>query len=238
MARRSMDNMTVREEHTIGEAVPKMGTTVPILGTELEMGSLAEALFGRTRRAILGLLFSHPDESFYLRQIARLLGLGHGALQRELRGLTAAGILVRERSGQQTLYRVNRSCPIYNDLSNLIAKTVGLADVLRAALAALGERIDLAFVYGSLAKGVPNAASDVDVMVIGSASFSEIVAALSPLQDTLRREINPSVYPPAEFRRKVQDKSHFLTTVLGEPKIMLIGEENELERLAKAGVAD
>jgi predicted nucleotidyltransferase len=233
-----MDNMTAREEHTTREAVPKMGTTAPILGTELEMVPLAEALFGRTRRAILGLLFSHPDESFYLRQMARLLGLGHGALQRELRGLAAAGILVRERNGQQILYRVNRFCPIYNDLSNLIAKTVGLADVLRAALAALGERIDLAFVYGSLAKGTSKAGSDVDIMVIGFASFSEIVAALSPLQDTLRREISPSVYPPAEFRRKIRDGSHFVTTVLGEPKIMLMGDEDELERLAKAGVAD
>jgi predicted nucleotidyltransferase len=217
--------------------VPNSGTNVPILGTIGAAAPLADALFGKARRVVLGLLFSHPDEAFYTRQMARLLHLGLGALQRELQRLAAAGILLREAQGRQVYYRANKECPIYADLQGLLLKTVGLADVLRAALAGLEERITVAFIYGSLAKGTARTGSDVDVMVIGTVAFGEVVAALNPAQDTLRREVNPSVYPPDELRSRVLAGNHFLTTVLHEPKLFLIGDENDFERLVKHGVA-
>ena len=217
--------------------VPILGTTVPNLRTAETPTSLADALFGKSRRLVLGLLMGHPDQSFYTRQIARTLHLGLGSLHRELQSLVEAGILLREAHGQQVYYRANTACPIYTDLRGLLIKTTGLGDVLRAALAGLAERIIVAFVYGSLAKGTANGTSDVDVMVIGTVTLGEVAVALNPVQDTLKREVNPSVYPPEEVRSKLQAGNHFLTTVLNEPKLFLIGGENDLERLVAQRVA-
>ena len=213
---------------------PILGAIAPILGADV----LAEALFGVSRRLVLGLFFSHPDESFHMRQIARLLGLGQGALTRELRRLAGAGILLREDRGHQIYYRVNHRCPIYAELQGLMLKTVGLADVLRASLAQVAERVVVAFVYGSVARGAAGVGSDVDVMVVGSVGFDEVVAALNPAQQTLGREINPTVYAPEEFRHKLAEGSHFLTSVLHDPKIFMIGGEHELERLAETRPTD
>lgn len=221
-----------------GQNVPKLGTIVPNLGTYRDLSPLAEALFGKTRGLVLGLFFTHPNEDFYMRQLARILGLGQGALQRELRRLTEAGILLREPRGRQVHYRANRECPIYADLQGLMLKTIGLADVLRSALTPLGKRIEAAFVYGSMAKGILTASSDVDVMVIGEASFGEVVAALNPTQDTLRREVNPSVYSADEFQHRVKDGHHFITAVLDGPKLFLIGGEGDLRRLVEQRLAD
>jgi predicted nucleotidyltransferase len=216
---------------------PILGANAPILGAVGEETTLADALFGKTRRVVLGLLFGHPEEGFYMRQISRILNLGQGALLRELQRLTAAGILLREAHGRQVYYRANKACPIYTDLQGLLLKTVGLADVLRAALAPLAEKIEVAFVYGSMAKGTAQAGSDVDVMVIGAASFAEVVAALNATQDTLRREVNPSSYPPEEVRSKFLAGHHFLKAVLSEPKLFLIGDEDDFRRLVADGVA-
>ena len=216
---------------------PNLGATAPNSGAADETASLAHALFGKTRRAVLGLLFGHPGESFHMRKISRILNLGQGALQRELQSLVAAGILLREPQGRQVYYRVNKACPIYAELQGLLLKTVALVDVLAAALAPLAQRIEVAFVYGSMAKGPSQVDSDVDVMVIGEVAFGEVVAALNPAQDILRREVNPSVYSAAELKQRVRSGNHFMTTVLGEPKLFLIGGDDELGRLAPDGVA-
>jgi len=129
----------------------------------------------------------------------------------ELRNLTEAGILLRERHGRHIYYRANTQCPIYPELRGLVLKTVGLADVLRAALAPLELRID---------------------MVIGDVSPSEVISALTKSQEILGREVNPSVYPPQEFRRRAEEGNHFISTVSREPKIMLIGDEDDLSGLA------
>jgi predicted nucleotidyltransferase len=182
---------------------------------------------------VLALLYSHPDESFYLRQIARITGAGMGALQRELKQLSEAGIIQRNEIGQQTFFKANADCPVFHELRNLIIKTFGVADVVRKALSPLADKIELAFIFGSIVSGEFKQSSDLDVMVIGKIEFAEIVSALTPVQETLAREINPSVYPPEEFRSKLAGKHHFLKTVLNAPKIFLIGNENELEELAR-----
>jgi predicted nucleotidyltransferase len=203
-------------------------TTINILGT---------TLFRKTRRAVLALLYSHPEESFYLRQIARTTGAGMGALQRELKQLSEAGVIQRSEIGQQAFFKANADCPVFHELRNLIIKTFGVADVVRAALSPLANKIRLAFIFGSMVSGEFKQSSDVDVMVIGDIAFAEVVAALSPVQETLAREINPSVYPPEEFRSKLDGGHHFLKTVLSAPKLFLIGDENELEKLAGREIA-
>jgi predicted nucleotidyltransferase len=203
------------------------------MSTELEISKLGSTLFGKTRRAVLSLLYSHPDESFYLRQIARVTGAGMGSLQRELKQLSEAGIIQRSEIGRQAFFKANSDSPVFSELRNLIIKTFGVADVLRAALSPLSDKIQVAFIFGSMAGGEFKRGSDVDVMVIGDTPFAEIVAALSSVQETLAREINPTVYAFEEFRSKLAENHHFLKIVLNGPKLFLIGDENELEKLAR-----
>jgi len=218
-------------------SVLKKGTIVLKMGTITEIDNLSSALFGKTRRALLSLLYSHADESFYLRQLARLTGLGLGSVQREIERLHKAGIIRRMGRGRQIYYQANPECPVYTELKSLVVKTAGVGDVLRTALAPLADRIQLAFIYGSLARGGERRGSDVDVMVIGDVTFAEVVSALSKVQDTLAREINPAVYPPPEFRSKIIAGHHFLNSLMKETKVFLIGDERELARVAKKRLA-
>jgi predicted nucleotidyltransferase len=182
------------------------------MSTKAEIGKLGTTLFGKTRRAVLALLYGHPDESFYLRQIARVTGAGMGSLQRELKQLSEAGVIQRSEIGRQAFFKANSDCPVFLELKNLIIKTFGVADVLRAALSPLAETIQVAFVFGSMVSGEFKQSSDLDVMVIGKIEFAEIVAALTPAQETLAREINPTVYPSGEFKSKLAEGHHFLKT--------------------------
>ncbi|MFO7675173.1 MAG: MarR family transcriptional regulator [bacterium] len=195
-------------------------------------------LFGRTRRAVLSLLYGHPDEEFYVRQIIRTTGIGQGTVQRELERLVAAGLICRREHGRQVYLRANRDSPVYQELRGLLVKTAGVADVLREALAPLADRIRAAFVYGSFARGDERRTSDVDVMAVGDAGFVEVSDALGSAQRTLGRELNPVVYSEPEFHAKVAENRVFVKTVLREPKVFLIGDEHELDRLAGKRLAD
>lgn len=212
---------------------PKMVTIEPIMSSEELSDQLTSVLFGKTRRAILALLLTNPQESFYLRQIVRSGGLGQGAVQRELQHLTEAGLLLRRRQGHQVFYQANQESPVFKELKILVVKTAGAGDVLRQALSGLKDRIQTAFLYGSFAKGKDRPASDLDLAVIGEVTFGDLVSHLRPAQETLGREINPTVYTPAEFQKKLSAKHHFVSAIIQGPKIMLIGEERELTRLGK-----
>lgn len=203
------------------------------MGAIFQNDSLSATLFGKTRRAVLALLYSHVDESFYLRQITRAAGAGMGAVQREVKNLAEAGIIRRTTSGRQVYYQANPECPVYDELKSLIMKTVGMGDVFRAALAPLENRIHVAFLFGSLVQGNQRLESDVDIMVVGDVTFAEVVSILSGFQETVRREINPVVYPPEEFRSKLAANHHFLKSVLDDTKFFLIGDQYELEKLAQ-----
>jgi len=194
--------------------------------------TVGTALFGKTQRAMLALFFGRPEQSFYLRQIVRTAGVGLGAAQRELARWVEAGLLVRTRRGNQVYFQANAESPVFAELKALTVKTAGVADVLRDALAGLAARIRVAFVHGSLARGTGKASSDVDVMVIGTVSFGEVVSALQPAQRTIGREVNPSVYSEREYQAKLQAQHHFLTSVLATPRIYIVGGERELSRLA------
>jgi len=190
-------------------------------------------LFGKTRQTLLALLYTRADEEHLQESLIQLAGLGRGTVQRELEFLERAGVVRRTLRGRQVYFQANRDSPIYAELRGLVVKTAGVADALRATLAALAGRIRVAFVYGSVARGSERRASDVDLMVIGEASFAEVSDALGRVQEAIGREVNPSVYAPADFRAKVAAKQHFLSTVLKDEKIFLIGDAHELGRLAK-----
>ena len=198
-----------------------------------EFVSSIDWLLPPVRRDLLGILLGKPAARFYLRELQRLTGLALGSIRRELAGLTQAEIVLQIHDGNRTYYQANRDCPIFPELRGLMAKTSGLAGVLRDALQPLAHKIAVAFVYGSQAGGRVRAESDVDVLLVGDAEFGAIVDVLTPVQDQLGREVNPSTYAPDEFRQKVASGHHFLRAVLEGPKIFLIGDECELGRLAQ-----
>ena len=157
-------------------------------------------LFSEYRRRVLGLLLLHPDQRYHVREIARLTNTTAGTLHRELSKLAQAKVLLRELSGNQVYYQANRNFPIYTELTSILKKTSGLVDVLFDSLASLAEKIEVAFVFGSVAKGTENLGSDIDVLVIGDIDFTEIVTTLYPAQTSLGREINPKVYSKKQVR--------------------------------------
>jgi predicted nucleotidyltransferase len=200
--------------------------------------SVGSALFGATRQAVLRLLFGHIDRHFYQRQIIASLRLGSGTVQRELERLAGAGLLTRTVEGRQTYFQANRGCPVFEELHGLVRKTFGVADLLRAGLATLAFKVQLAFIYGSMATGAETTNSDVDVMVVGKrVSMQDVVTALVEAERDLGREVNPSVYRTGEFCRKLAQSHHFLSSVVSGPKIFLIGDENELAGLVPIRVA-
>ena len=227
--------MKPRPKRTHG--APRMGATEPTLGANTTQVPIAEALFGRTRRAVLALLYGHPDESFHMRRVARAVGAGQGAVQRELQRLAESGILTRSAEGHMVRYQANRECPVFGELRSLLVKTVGVADVLRSALAPLEDRVRLAVLFGSGAHGAFRSGSDVDVLVVGAATFAEVVAALAPAQEALRREVNPTVYGVDEFAARLSQGEHFLTSVLERPMVLLLGDEDDLAKLADERLA-
>jgi uncharacterized protein len=193
---------------------------------------LAGALFGKGRVAILGLLYGHPDRSFFYREITRqLTGLSVGTIQRELDTLSQLELVTRSTVGKQVFYQANRKHPIFSELRALLAKTVGAFELLRSALSPYGDRIRLAFVYGSMARQEEGADSDVDIMVIGDVGLEDVLEQLSVSEKTIGRPINPTVYSGAELKSKLASGNHFLTSVVSGDKVFLIGDEDELRKL-------
>jgi predicted nucleotidyltransferase len=192
---------------------------------------LAEALFGKTRRELLALFFARPHQSYYLRQIARETGAGIGSVQRELARLLDAGLLTRSMIGTQAHYAANRAVPVYNELRALLTKTIGVASVIRNALlrSPAKRSIKIAFIYGSLATGRQSASSDIDLMVIGNTATVDLLPELRKAQLKLGREINPTVYDAGELREKARSGGKFVARVLREPRIMVLGTDNDIE---------
>ena len=185
--------------------------------------TLLDTLFGVQRQRALGWLLLHPDDAVHVRELARLTGTSAGSLHRELARLAEAGLLTRSERGNQVLYRANRACPVFAELAGLFRKTGGLADVLRAALLGLADRIRFALVFGSVARGAETSLSDVDVLVVGEADFAEVVMALHPCQEVLGREVNPVVYSEAEWRARVDRDDPFVRDILQNPVMLLLG---------------
>ena len=193
------------------------------------MTSAADALFPAVRQRVLAVLFGSPDRSFYANELIALARSGSGAVQRELASLLAAGLITVRDQGNQKHYQANAASPVFAELRGLVLKTVGLADVLRAALAPLGDQVAAAFVYGSVARQQDTAASDVDVLIVSDAlGYAEVFGALESAAQTLGRTINPTLYTRAELaRRRAQDNA-FVTRVLDQPRIWLMGDEEVL----------
>lgn len=198
----------------------------------MQQMTLATILFPEYRRRVLGLLLLRPEEALHGREISRRTGLQAGTITRELTKLVEVGLLNRETRGNQRVYSANTASPVFAELASILRKTSGMADVLAQALAPLEGLLQVAFVFGSMSRGQETAGSDIDVMLIGDASFRQVVEALHPTEAVLGREINAQILSPLEFADKANQKEAFLADVLAKPKIFLIGGEDDLEELA------
>lgn len=197
------------------------------MGTN-RLDPVGAALFPRSRRTVLGILYGDPERAYYLREIIALAGLGTGQIQRELARLSEAGVLRRFEQGRHVYFQADPQCPVYEELRSLVKKSVGAGAVVAAALGDLEDRIRLAFIFGSIARGEERSQSDLDLLVVGDLSFSELVEALSGAETTLRREIHPSLFTESELRTRIASKDHFLDCVLKGDKVFVIGAEDEL----------
>jgi predicted nucleotidyltransferase len=194
---------------------------------------LAAVLFGGSMRRILALLFGRPDRRYFLREIARAAGLPPSSLQRELAALVDAGALTQTREGRQVYFQANAACPIFEELKSIAAKTFGVAGELRKMLAPHSDRLKLAFVFGSVAKGSAAPASDIDLLWVGELMPSDVVLELSEAERRLGRKIAVVAYSEAEFSGHLAEANHFLVSVLEGPVLWLIGGEDTIDELRK-----
>ena len=208
--------------------MPKMG--IPTTSdTSAPPAGLANALFGRTQQRVLGLLFGQPDRSFYATELIALAGVGSGAVQRELVRLAQSGLVIVRAVGNQKHYQANPASPIFEELCGIARKTVGLAEPLRAALAPLAAQIKAAFVFGSVAKKADTATSDIDLMIISDTlEYGDTFLALLGASQQLGREVNPIIYTNKELAKRLKEGESFATRVFSQPKVWLIGGEDEL----------
>ena len=187
--------------------------------------SISAALFSDSQSRVFRWLFGQPERSYHLNELRRLTGLGSASLQRELGKLAAAGLVRSEKVGNLRRFQANTESPVYEELAGLTRKTLGAQPLLQEALAPIKAKLDLAFIYGSIAKGTDTAKSDIDVMVVGKdLLLSEVLKLLLPVESQLGRKISPTLYTPAEYKRRRAQKDSFLNRVLAQPTIPLIGE--------------
>ena len=216
-----------------------MGINMPNMGTKAKTRvskapkrtGLADALFSNIQQRVLAYLFGQPERSFFATELIKLAGGGSGAVQRELARLADSGLVTVKHVGTQKHYQANPKSPIFAELCAIAQKTVGLAEPLREALAPLAKRIKAAFVFGSVAKRSDTAASDIDVLVLSdSIDYADVFAALQSAEAKLGRTVNPTVYTPANWRKKRKEGAAFVVKVAAQPKVFLIGTEEDLAR--------
>jgi predicted nucleotidyltransferase len=197
------------------------------MGRKKTSEGLGAALFPRVRLRVLGVLFGEPERAFSISEIIRLAASGNGAVARELERLQAAALITVDAKQ----YRANPASPIFGELRGIVLKTVGIVEPLREAMKPLCMKIDIAFVYGSVAKGQDTANSDIDVMIVSDdLSYADVFKAAQRAEKNLRRTVNPTLLTAAEWRRKRVEKGSFVRKVAEQPKLMIFGPDNGRER--------
>ena len=188
---------------------------------------IGEALFPKTRRKVLSLFMLNPDKQYYFREATKLIGASTGAVKREFDSLQKSGILISRKIGIHIFYQANRENPIYDELKSIVEKTFGIVDILRDTLRSYEDKIELALIHGSIATGKDTASSDIDLLIVTELGFREIVKILGPIEEIMKRPINPSVYSLKEFNNKYTSDNHFIKSVFESEIIYLIGSINE-----------
>jgi predicted nucleotidyltransferase len=186
----------------------------------------------KTRAALLNLLLTNPERSFYMQEIGRILGKKPGTFQRAINNMVSEGVLISEYKANARFFQANKKYPIYKELKSIVFKTVGVQGRIRDALEEIGN-VKFAFIYGSYAKARETYVSDIDLVVIGNANEDTLIKVLDSLEDKFQREINYKLYTFKEFKKEIKEKEPFLLEIMRDKKIMLIGNENELRKISK-----
>ena len=223
MMRREMPSLHIPN---LGSRIPNMGIKTKITNTPHT--GLSDALFSNTQQRVLAFLFGQPERSFFATELIGLTGGGSGAVQRELKRLEESGLVTVMPHGNRKHYQANPQSPIFAELCGIVQKTVGLAEPLRSALTPFTKKITAAFVYGSVAKRSDTAHSDIDLMLISDTlEYADLYAALEQAATILGRTINPTIYTQEELAKRIKQKNAFVERVLAQPKVWLIGNEDE-----------
>lgn len=181
----------------------------------------------KARKALFKLYFTNPDSEFYLRELERMLSIPVSMIRKELLRLEKENVFVSYKKGNLTYYKVNKSYPLFSELKSIVFKTIGVQGLLEEALRKI-EGIETAFIYGSYAKASEKAGSDIDLCIIGNINEDMLVCKINELEKVLKREINYIMYTSKEFAEKKRKKDPFITELIQNSKIMLIGEKNDL----------
>ena len=193
---------------------------------------LAEILSSRIRVEIFRLLFGADNAALHMREIERKSGFTIGTVQRELHKLVKLDLIKKTKDGNRTYYQANKGNPIYQDIFNIVQKTVGSIFLLKEALSQSTE-IEFAFIFGSFAAGKENSHSDIDLMVIGNLGLRNVVSLLSGISEKTGREINPHVLGTTDLKKRIESKDHFITNLINSKKLFIIGEEDEFRKLVR-----
>jgi uncharacterized protein len=189
-------------------------------------------LFPSVRQGVLAATLGQPKKWWYVSELANFLHTRPSSLQRELSSLEQSGILQQRKDGRRTYFKAETRSPIFRELRSIFAKTVGLVPSLRVALAPFADKIACAFVFRSVARREEHATSDVDLMVIGTVGLGDLAPSLRKTEKRLGREVNVTNYSVSEFRNKIAQGDHFLTTVLKGSLQFVKGEQRDLDAAA------
>ncbi|HCW75611.1 MAG TPA: toxin-antitoxin system toxin subunit [Candidatus Marinimicrobia bacterium] len=195
------------------------------------MDTLAQILSSNVRAEFFRLLFGLEKRELHLRDIERQSGFTIGTVRQEAEKLSRLGIIIKRRDGNRLYFKANAQHPLYNDIGSIVLKTVGLGDVLREGF--VGLDIQMAFIFGSIAAGTESPESDIDLFIIGNTTLKVLSKKLSSVSERLSREVNPNLMTKAEFAQRLKSTDHFITSIMNTPKLMIIGQEDDLSRLAK-----
>jgi predicted nucleotidyltransferase len=181
----------------------------------------------KTRKELFRLYFTKPDQEYYLRELERILNTPVSMIRKELTRLEEDGVFLSRRKGNSTYYLLNDSYPLFNELKSIVFKTIGIQGLLREIMSKM-KGIEVAFIYGSFAKHEENAKSDIDLLLIGELDDSRLLREIHKLEERLKREINYTIFRKDEFKQKIKEKDPFIMDLLKNPKIFLVGDQNDL----------
>jgi len=197
----------------------------------MRSNTIGDVLFTKTQQKVLGLLYGQPYKSFYLNEIVRLSDIGRGTIKRELERMTASGIVIQKRIGNQNHYQANDSCPVYQELLGIVRKTFGIADVIKTALTPIFERIIFAYIYGSIAKSEDSSKSDIDLLVISDKlTYSEVMERLIEVEGSLGRVVNPTIYDLNQIKQKLKQDNAFVARIIEQPKIWIKEDQDVFDQ--------
>ena len=197
----------------------------------MRSNTIGNVLFTKTQQKVLGLLYGQPYKSFYLNEIVRLSDIGRGTIKRELERMTASGIIIQKRIGNQNHYQANESCPVYQELLGIVRKTFGIADVIKTALTPIFDRILFAFIYGSIAKSEDSSKSDIDLLVVSDKlTYSEVMERLIEVEGSLGRVVNPTIYDLNQIKQKLKQDNAFVARIIEQPKIWIKEDQDVFDQ--------